>query len=146
MAYFASIVIIPVISALFLAILLTPVVDRISRAGINRGVAAAGVLASCLLAAGALGWLAYLSAYELSATLPANIERLKTIGAGVYHTIERLEFAGSLAAPASLPPGVSRVQVVESFPAWTQYLVRGVGSFYEVAVMAIFIPMLLLYF
>lgn len=145
-AYFASIVIIPVVCALFLAILLTPAVDWLCAKRVNRGVASGAVLLGCLLVGTLITWMAYLSAYEVARTLPESIERMQMVGAGLYETLHRLEFASKLMTPDNPATGIARVQIVESFPAWTQYLVRGVGSVYEVAVMAIFIPMLLLYF
>ncbi len=148
LAYFASAVFVPFFLALFLAILLDPVVRKLGTLRIGREPATVLVVTTFILATAGVGWVGYRTVTGIAMEIPKYSERVKHIFSGMQSTSDRIEestrslMMGSPREESDIP----QVQVVENYPMWVQYLVRWVGSLYDIATVAIFVPLLLMYF
>src|SRR5262245_22184703 len=109
--YFAQEVLIPVAMALFLALLLTPAVDRLQRWGLRRGLAAILVMiVVCGIAAAAVN-AAWKPATEWLARAPQTLRQIDPRLRPLREMFERVdavaERAGRLASsPASIQPAI----------------------------------------
>lgn len=146
MAYFASVVFIPIFVALFLAMLLDPVVNGLQRRGLPRapGALVTVVVFLTLLALAVYGL--YLSVAELANSLPLYREKIQHFAAGLQRSMPSLDTVFPPPAHAPGTPLIQKVEIVEKYPQWSYLMIRGVGTLYELVATAIFVPLLLLYF
>ncbi|MBS1960691.1 MAG: AI-2E family transporter [Bdellovibrionales bacterium] len=145
--YFARTVFVPLFLALFLAILLEPVVRGLMRMRMRRAEAA--ILATvgflCLAVVG--GWAIYRSVSGIANEMPVYSERIRELFSGMHATTEKIEESTrtlGIAGPVN-DEDVQQVQVVENVPVWARYALGWMGSLYDLATVAIFVPLLLLY-
>lgn len=140
--FFAGSLCITLLLAVFLAILIDPVVSTIERWGAPRILSAALVV---ILAVAALGFFFYLSydkAVSFVDAFPDYAARFREIAAPLLDKIERVKMtAGTLAAS----PAPKHVVHVASEPTWPSYLVRGVGSMGGALVLGAVVPFLMFF-
>ena len=142
--YFASPVLIPFVLALFLAVLLDPLVAFADERGVSRRWGAP--IVTVLFAAGML-LLSVLLYRSIAGLTPANglnsrfsaVVSLIDWAQSLYSSIPKF-FGTSFAVE-----NVQKVQVVEAAPAWTRYLVTGVGSLFSIITITCFVPVLIGY-
>lgn len=144
-AYFASPVFIPFFSALFLAMLLSPTVDRLARLGMPRALGSLLVFCSFIVVTAAACWLIYGACAELALALPSYSEKLHHFYEALQTRVAFLNFDW-IAPPFRVGDAITRVEIVDRFPAWAHILLRGVGSAYGIISLLLFVPLLLLYF
>ncbi len=146
-AYFAKIVFIPLFLSIFSAILLDPIVTKISNKNISRHFATGIVISVFLLFSVAALWVAYASVTSLASDSSGLAQNAKQVSIWVKDITTKLDH--SIHANITTKPtssDVQKVQIVDNYPSWTSYIVSGVGSLSEIASMAFFVPLMLFYF
>ncbi len=127
-SYLAKVVLVPLFLALFLAMLLEPIVrilsPRLSRTG-------ASTLVVIFAAAGAtlVGYLLYTASLELAGALPEYSAKLNSLLAALNRASGLPDFRG-------LNPDLD----------WRRLVYSGLGTMYEVLSILIFVPLLMFYF
>lgn len=145
--YFAKIVFIPIFLSVFSAMLIEPFVAYTSKRNASRQIASIVVIAIFAAIAALFLWLIYLSFFTLfteSSGLKENLGILSEWISG---------FANKFNGPMHFhffsresTDAVQKVQIVEQYPSWTNYLINGVGSLSEIFTMIFFVPLLMFYF
>jgi predicted PurR-regulated permease PerM len=147
LAYFARAVFVPIFLALFLTMLLEPLVRGLSTRGIQRPAASLLVTTFFVLGTVLAGWYLYRSVMGIAAEMPLYAERIREIFSGLHATSDKIEESTrtlSLGSQVS-GPGIQQVQLVDRYPLWMRYLMEWVGSIYEVVTVALFVPLLIFY-
>lgn len=129
LSFIAKIVLVPIFLALFMAMLLEPVVRFVTGFKVSRAAASTLVI---LLAGGAcavIGWLAYAASLELIAALPVYSAKLN-----------------ALLATLNRATGFPELQPAEFYIPWSRVVLTGIGSVYEGFSILIFVPLLMFYF
>lgn len=147
-AYFAGDVFIPIAVALFLSALLEPAVEWLERHGLARTWGATIALFGFLVLLGAVGWGCSQPFSRLAGELPQYSTKLKGILAAVERESRRLERSTQTAAP---PPAQARqtaeaVQQASTRSSWKDFAMRGLGTAFQAAGIAVFIPFLMIFF
>jgi len=146
LAYFARTVFVPLFLALFLAILLEPIVQLLVRWRVGRTEASLIATVAFLCFAVLTGWTIYRSISGIAGEMPAYSERIRELTSGMHTTSEALEESTrTLGLTTGPSEDVQQVQVIENVPAWMRYVAGWVGSLYDLATVAFFVPLLLLY-
>jgi predicted PurR-regulated permease PerM len=152
LAYFGSPVLIPLVISLFFAILLDPWVCRLENTKLPRGFCA-GLAILLFLGLGTIGcWGTGQAVSRLVHDAPRYSSRIQALVHQLKSQAIFLESstptAGTTSPPAPLKPpaSIQQVQIVEDYPFWIKYLLRGLGSVFQVMSLAIFVPLLLFYF
>jgi predicted PurR-regulated permease PerM len=145
LGYFARAVFVPLVLAVFTAMLLWPCVARLQRFGASRGVASVSTLFVFTSLIGLVGWMIFASAANIALSLPQYAEKISIFLKTLSMTASAFEVSSSRFF-GSASDGLQRVQVVEALPAWSGFVIRGVGSITEAVSVALFVPLLLLYF
>ncbi len=147
LAYFAKAVFIPLFLAVFSAILLEPIIARLAHRNISRHLATILIIVIfVVISAGAL-WLGYISFANLAGGISSFKSKLGLASAWFQAHMERfdLSYSSNLLLKSTAVP-IQKVQIVETYPSWTGYLINGAGSLFQVIAIAIFVPLLLFYF
>ena len=147
-AYFARVVFIPVFLSIFLAMLFEPVVSRLGDFRLSRQRASTLVVLLFVIVSGVGLWYLYLSSMSLIndlsvsprvASLADYIQRT----AGSFESSTKTFFTFTASGAGA---DVQKVQLIENHPAWLDFMMSGFGSLFEIASVAIFVPLLLFYF
>jgi predicted PurR-regulated permease PerM len=140
--YYASSICITVVLAGFLAILFDPVVVKLEKLHLPRGVAAASIVLAGMGLIGVLGYVLYGRAMSFAEELPVYASKIQQTIEPVSRKIQNLqESAGNLTNDVHPTKKVPEVRLQES-PNWPDYLVRGVGSVWGALIIAGVVPFL----
>jgi predicted PurR-regulated permease PerM len=140
--YYASSICITVILAGSLAILFDPVVVRLEKLHLPRGVAAAGIVLAGMALIGLLGYTLYGKAMSFAEQLPVYASKIQQTIEPISRKIQHLQqSAGSLTNDVHPTKKIPEVRLQES-PTWPDYLVRGVGSVWGALIIAGVVPFL----
>jgi predicted PurR-regulated permease PerM len=140
--YYASSICITVVLAAFLAILFDPLVVKLEKLRLPRGVAAAVVVLAGMGLIGLLGQQFYGRAVTFAEGLPVYISKIQQTLQPISRKIQRVEqSAGNLTNDVQPIKKVPEVRLRES-PTWPAYLVRGAGSVWGVLIIAGVVPFL----
>jgi predicted PurR-regulated permease PerM len=143
--YYASSICITVVLAAFLAILFDPVVVRLEKLRLPRGVAAAIVVLAGMGLIGLLCHELYGRAMGFAEELPAYTSKIQQTLEPIGRKIQKVQqSAGSLTNDVPPAKKVSEVRLRES-PTWPAYLVRGAGSVWGVVIIAGVVPFLVFF-
>jgi len=135
-AYYASSICITVVLAAFLAILFDPLVAKLEKLHLPRGVAAAVVVLAGMGLIGLVGYAIYGRAITFAEDLPTYTSRIQQTIEPIGRKIQRFQqSAGSLTNEMQPAKKVPEVRLHES-PTWPAYLVRGAGSVWGVLIIA----------
>jgi predicted PurR-regulated permease PerM len=146
LGYFASIVFIPFFISIFSAILLEPFVAGIARRDISRHFATSLVIVLFFISLGAILYLGYLSLANLSVGFVKFPEKLNDISNLLEKITSKLDLSINANFLKSSQETIQKVQMVDPYPAWTGYFLRGMGSIYGLITVAVFVPLMLFYF
>lgn len=146
-AYFARVVFVPIFLSLFLAMLFEPVVGAMVVRGLNRQRSTTLVVLVFVLLGSVGLWFVYLSSLSLINDLSLS-PRVASLAEYIKHTAGSFELSTKSFMPLGNPlvEKAQRVEIVQAYPAWMGLLMAGFGSIFEVASVAIFVPLLLFYF
>jgi len=126
--YYASSICITVVLAGFLAILFDPVVVKLEKLHLPRGVGAAGIVLAGMGLIGLLGYMLYGRAMSFAEELPVYASKVQQTIEPISRKIQNFQqSAGNLTNDVHPTKKVPEVRLQES-PTWPDYLVRGVGS------------------
>jgi len=140
--YYASSLCITVVLAAFLAILFDPVVVKLEKLHLPRGVAAAAVVLVGIGLIGLLGYKLYGRAITFAEELPVYISKIQQTIEPISRKIEKVQqSAGKLTNDVQPTKKVPEVRLKDS-PTWPAYLVRGAGSVWGVLIIAGVVPFL----
>ena len=154
--YWAKVVFIPLVLGFIVSYALAPVVDRLQKLGIPRGVSAAVLLLAILLGIGAATFSLRDETVDLIESLPEAVEKMQATAreefADSRKTIEKMQKAAQEIeratedrTSATPPPGVRQVQVVRPKLNIRQYLATTVTNAMAISGLAL-IVVLLAYF
>jgi len=140
--YYASSICITVVLAGFLAILFDPVVVKLEKLHLPRGVAAAGIVLAGMGLIGLLGHELYGRAMTFAEELPVYTLKIQQTIEPISRKIQKVQqSAGNLTNDVHPTQKVPEVRLQES-PTWPAYLVRGVGSVWGALIIAGVVPFL----
>lgn len=126
----------------FLAILFDPVVVKLEKLHLPRGVAAAAIVLAGMGLIGLLGHELYGRAMAFAEELPAYTSKIQQTIEPISRKFQKVQqSAGHIANEVQPARRVPAVRLQES-PTWPAYLVRGVGSVWGVLVIAGVVPFL----
>jgi predicted PurR-regulated permease PerM len=135
--YYASSVVVTLVLAVFIAFVLDPGVKGLERLNLPRWLGSLVLVLLVLAVVYLLFYVAYDRALALAAALPKLEDRLHQI-------VARFETPFSFFSSGAPPANVPTVRIQEESP-WGQFLWRGIGSVYAVAVTVMFIPFLVFF-
>lgn len=139
-AYFFGFVLIPLFLALFLAMLLEPFVKSLMQMGLSRTTSSVFVVSGFALLGAVTIWLSYLAMLDLSSAVPVFVEKMNGFLLEFSKIGNRFEFGPKPDAKIPL------VQVVQTYPEWSRYVLTSLGGLYEAISILVFVPLLLFYF
>jgi predicted PurR-regulated permease PerM len=143
--YYASSICITVVLAAFLAILFDPVVVKLEKLRLPRGVVAAIVVLAGMGLIGLLCHELYGRAMSFAEELPAYTSKIQQTLEPLGRKIRKVQqSAGSLTNDVQPAKKVSEVRLRES-PTWPAYLVRGAGSVWGMVIIAGVVPFLVFF-
>jgi predicted PurR-regulated permease PerM len=156
MLWWAKVVFIPLVLGFIVSYALAPVVDRLQKLGVPRGLSAAALLIAILVGIGASAFSLRDEAESLIESLPDAVEKIQTAAreqfAGPRRTIEKVQQAAQeiqratdAQAGEAPAPGVRQVQVVKPKLDIRQYLATTVTNAMAISGLAL-IVILLAYF
>lgn len=140
--YYASSVVVTLVLAVFIAFVLDPGVKGMERLNLPRWLGSLILVLLGLAVVYLLAYVAYDRALALVAALPRLGERLHQVMARFEAPFSFFSSGAWSAGPS--PANVPTVRIQEESP-WGQYLWRGIGSVYAVAVTVMFIPFLVFF-
>ncbi|MGH9436906.1 MAG: AI-2E family transporter [Terriglobia bacterium] len=142
--YYASSVLITLIVSILIAFVLDPGVSLLERIRFPRWMGAAVMVVIALGLIYLLVYLVYDRAAAFVENIPALIQRVKQV---VEHYENLLSHLRQSATPfgTGQESAVPTVQVQQQSEGWTQFLLRGIGSFYTFTVTVMFIPFLVFF-
>jgi predicted PurR-regulated permease PerM len=144
-AYLGGAVLIPLACALFLAVLLEPFVAWCENKGLRRGRSAVLVVLLFLMAVGTAIWGCSQPFSRIVADLPQYSAKIRA-GVSALERRARNSDTGALvhrALRSGGPPGQGGGSS-DGFNSWSQFFWRGLGSFFEAAGIAAFVPFLII--
>ena len=145
LGYYASSICITVVLAGFLAILFDPVVVKLEKLHLPRGVAAAVVVLAGMGLIGLLGHEFYGRAISFAEELPVYTSKIQQAIEPISRKIQKVQqSAGSLTSDVQPIKKVPEVRLQES-PSWPAYLVRGAGSVWGAFIIAGVVPFLIFF-
>ncbi len=140
--YYASSICITIVLAAFLAILFDPVVVKLEKLHLPRGVGAAVIVLAGMGLIGLLGYGLYGRAMSFAEELPVYTSKIQQAIEPISRKIQEFQqSAGSLTNDVHPAKKVPEVRLQES-PTWPAYLVRGAGSVWGVLIIAGVVPFL----
>lgn len=142
--YYASLVVITLICSILVAFVLDPGVKLAEQIRLPRWVGALIMVLLSLALLYGLVYLLYDRAVAFLDDLPKLIARLKQMIAPLLSSARTLGQSTSSILPSSPDASVPAVRLAQESP-WTQFLWRGMGSFYAFAVTVMFIPFLVFF-
>lgn len=146
-AYLAGAVLIPLLVSLFLAVLLEPVVAWCEVRGLRRGRAAPVVVAAFLLAAAAAIGACAQPFSAIVADMPRYTAKIRAAASEIDRRARLFE-ADNEMVPRSLRSGAANAAPAApesgGLKPWSQFFWRGLGSIFEAAGIAAFVPFLMI--
>jgi predicted PurR-regulated permease PerM len=142
--YYASLVAVTLICAIFIAFVLEPGVRMMQRLHIPRWVGAMVMVTAMLAVMYLFVYLIYDRALAFTHDLPDYLTRLKEIAAHVRVTFRSIQLSAAKLFPPTTESAVPAVRVQQG-PSWVQFLWHGIGSAYPVVVTMMFIPFLVFF-
>jgi predicted PurR-regulated permease PerM len=152
LCYFASSVVITILSSILIAFALDPLANFLNRkARLGRNVSSVIVVFLAMAVLYALVYLAYGSAQQLFTDLPVLIEQIRnaplvqSLTGHVYRLTETLQETGRTIAPpapASPLPAKETAIIVRDSASWAAAIFRGLGSVTTLLFSLSFIPFL----
>jgi predicted PurR-regulated permease PerM len=145
-SYLASGVLIPLVFALFLAVLLDPLVAWCDARGLRRGHGAVLVVLGFLFASGASIWVCSQPFSRIVADMPQYSEKIRAAASAFGRSARKFE-NGTEIVHKALSPGGSAAPASAAFEgvnSWNQFFWRGLGSVFEAAGIAAFVPFLMI--
>jgi len=140
--YYASSICITVVLSAFLAILFDPLVVKLEKVHLPRGVAAAFIVLAGMGLIGLLGHELYGRAMIFAEELPVYTSKIQQTIEPISRKIQKVQqSAGTLTNDVQPTQKVPEVRLQES-PNWPAYLVRGAGSVWGVLLIAGVVPFL----
>jgi predicted PurR-regulated permease PerM len=154
--YFASGVLIPLVISFFLAVLLEPMVAWGESRGLRRNRSAALFVSAFFLLAVGAAWACSQPFSRIAADMSQYSSRIRAVASAVDRrttTFEKdaeevkkaLRPGRSAAAPAPAPAAAPAPAVADGFASWQEFVWRGLGSFFEIAGIAVFVPFLMVF-
>jgi predicted PurR-regulated permease PerM len=141
-SYYASSICITVVLSGFLAILFDPVVVKLEKLHLPRGVAAAGVVLAGMGLIGLLGHELYGRAMTFAEELPVYTSKIQQTIEPISRKIQKVQqSAGNFTNDVQPIKKVPEVRLQES-PTWPAYLVRGAGSVWGALIIVGVVPFL----
>lgn len=145
-AYFASVVFIPLVLAVFFAMLLWPSVEWSCARGMPRAIASLGVTFLTLAFLGLAGWIVLSSAMDIAANLPQYAEKITSLLGRLREYTSAIELKTSTIFGGAAPTTpVQKVELIQHVPSWSGYLFSSAGMLTEFLTLALFVPLMLLY-
>ena len=144
-AYFAGVIFIPLFLSIFSAMLIDPIVTKLSRRGIPRHYTSFIIMVLFLGLVAATGWLVYVSFSSLSGGLAQFPDKIHHFTQWVGQMSQRFDLSPQAPGQAT-GEDVQKVQMVNQYSEWAQYAMRGLGSLYDTVSIGFFFPLLLFYF
>lgn len=142
LAYWLGPVLIPALLAVFIAILLEPLVRGLMQFRWPRTLASATVVSGFIVLWALAFFILWQFINDFTTDLPLYSSKIKELLAVLTRNFR--EFDVPTFWPAG-DPTVQKVELVDSRPLWTQYLVGGMGSLFEVLTLIFLVPLLVLY-
>jgi predicted PurR-regulated permease PerM len=145
-AYFASGVLIPLLVSLFLAVLLEPLVAWCEARGLRRSRGAPLVVLAFLLAVAAAIWACSQPFSAIAADMPRYTAKIRVAVSAFDRRALRFTSSPELVHEALRPsaPGAAGAAGGDGVNSWSQFFWRGLGSFFEAAGIAAFVPFLMI--
>ena len=131
---FASAVLIPLVIAMFLAVLLEPVVAWVAVRGPRRGRAAVLVVLGFVAAVGASVWACSQPFSKIAADMPRYSAKIRTAASALDRRTR--EYTNRVPSP--------QAAAADGINSWRDFFWRGLGSFFEAAGFAAFVPFLMI--
>ena len=144
--YFASGVLIPLVAALFLSVLLDPCVVWCEARGVRRSRSAILVVAGFLTVIGTSVWACSQPFSRIVADLPQYSEKIRLAASAFNGRVLKFERSAGMVHKALSPgpPAPSESAGADGVNSWGQFFWRGLGSFFEAAGIAAFVPFLMI--
>ena len=145
-AYVASGVLIPFVFALFLSVLLEPLVAWCAVHGLRRGRGAVLVVLGFLLVSGASIWACSQPFSKIVANMPQYSEKIRVAVSALGRGARKFEKGTEMVHHALTPgaPSAPESASIDGVNSWSQFFWRGLGSFFEAAGIAAFVPFLMI--
>lgn len=142
LAFWLGPVIIPFLLAVFIAILLDPMVRLLMRRKWPRTLASATVVSGFVILWIIAVFGLYRFATDFTAELPTYTAKVKELLLQSSQNFKEFDLGNIW--PASHAK-IQKVEIVDGRPLWTQILVGGMGSFFEVLTLIFLVPLLVMY-
>jgi AI-2 transport protein TqsA len=142
--YFASSLCITILLAVFLAILVEPVVASLEKLHVPRSASAALVVVLGMILVSATFYVFYEKASGFIDTLPQYAGKIQKAVEPITSKIQRVQENAGKLTPAPPSKRVPEVRISET-PSWPGYLARGVGSVSGAIVIAGVVPFLVFF-
>lgn len=141
---YASSVVITLIFSIFIAFVLEPGVKLMQRIHIPRWLGALIMVLASLAVMYLFFYLIYDRALAFLQELPRYTERLKEIIAHIRVTFRSIRLSAARLIPSAGETSVPAVRLQQE-PAWTRFLLQGLGSAYGIAMSVMFVPFLVFF-
>jgi len=142
--YYASSVVISLICSILIAAVLEPGVALMERLRIPRWLGSVLMVLAMLMVAYLVIYGVYDRAVAFFADLPRLVARLRQITEHIQVTARNIQRSTNTIMPPSSDANLPTVRLQQE-SAWTQFLLRGMGSVYAVTVTVMFIPFLVFF-
>jgi predicted PurR-regulated permease PerM len=138
--YFASVVLVPLVLAIFISMLLDPIVVRLDQKGVGRTLGTTLTLIVFMVVLFLAGLAVYRTGSFAIEQAPDTMNHLRKLLASISAQSEVLQTQGA-------DKYIQKVQVVDgSGGAWGALMLHTLGSAFEVISLAFFVPLLIFYF
>jgi predicted PurR-regulated permease PerM len=143
--YFASSLCIIVLLAVFLAIVVDPVITRFERWHVSRMVSSAVVIGATTILIGSMIYASYRQVSGAIDDLPEYARRVGEAIAPVTKGIQKVQDSAGRLNPEIPTKKVQEVKVRGDYPDWTTYVIRGVGPVSGVIIIVGVVPFLMFF-
>lgn len=144
-AYAATPVLLPAFVALVMAALVAPVAGWLRRLGLARGAAASIGVTLALAATLMAGWGCYHAIAGVVRQAPQYSEKIRAAARSVDAKLRALQRHTTDLSPEGGQKDQTQRNGQQPARDWTSILLRGLGSFFEAAGLAVFVPFLALF-
>ena len=143
--YFASSLCITVLLAAFLAIVVDPLITYLERLHIPRMISSAVMIVGATILIASAVYASYHQVSDFVDQLPAYARRVGEAIAPFAKKVQKVQDSAGRLNPEPPAKRVPEVKVKEDYPAWTTYVVRGVGPVSGVAIIVGVVPFLMFF-
>ncbi len=143
--YFASSLCITVLLAAFLAIVVDPLITYLERLHVPRMISSAGIIVGTTILIASAIYASYHQVSEVVDQLPVYARRVGEAIAPFAKKVQKVQDSAGRLNPEPPAKRVPEVKVKEDYPAWTTYVVRGVGPISGVAIIVGVVPFLMFF-